>query len=438
MIMKRRILKLSAVILTAVVMTFNISCNKDETDADVVFSINPKVRNVVFNAEGFQAYSEGKPISSEFKVVADVGAWEVTVNQSWLHFIKLSHGFILYADPNISVETLLKGEVTVTSGNEKPITIGIQQHASGVMLKLSPSTNDITIASEGGSEVAKFIVTTNVDEWNVASSDESWLTVDKSETGFTLAATQNAVVSERETEVIISASGANDVVIRVSQEGNFTVINFNEMSLVGPTGTDGRYGDLYQIEMDIAQGGGLRVINVPNVGEWWIDPTFFDKIADDKYVFVPMSGRYNFRAYPALKLFAVNPVDANMQPDGTGGVWLKGTSFGKPRWDNIEVGWGTADRIPMARMGEKINRMIFVAGETVRDNNAMIYFHYQDNDWAPTLANITNATPDLLWFWEGDTGFIFTGTLEAGETYELIVDTSAGLENPVMSLKKID
>jgi len=216
--MKRNILKLSAALLAAVVIAFSVSCTDSGSDASPVLSIYPPVTSVVLDSEGAQASSGGMPISTEFMVATNQESWDVSSSQPWLQFIKMSHGFIMYADPNTTMSTQLTAEVTVTSGKAAPVTIGVTQSALGPVLAVSPKANNITVAYEGGSEFAAYKVSTNVGDWTVASSD-SWLKADKSETGFTLSADQNLLVINRATEITVSAPGAKDVVIRVSQGG---------------------------------------------------------------------------------------------------------------------------------------------------------------------------------------------------------------------------
>ena len=431
--MKKNILKLSTIILSTVAV-FNFSCKDKETDYDQpLLTVIPSV-DIEFEAKGIFAFSNGIPISTDFDVETNQSNWEVNKTKEWLHIDKTNYGFSLSADPN-TAPTPRSDEVTVTSGKATPVAIRVQQAAKLSTLAVFPS-GIITISPAGGSEVKTFTVNTNENEWSVVSSDESWLTVNKIANKFTLSVTENLMDRERMADVIVSATNAVDVKIQVTQEGHeYTIIDFNEMSVVR---THGRYGDIYQIDLDFVQGEFVKVINISNINEWLIDLTFFNKISDGMFTFLPMDGRYSFRAYPKEKLFSVNPINDNMQSDGTGGLWIKGTGVDRKQpldSANDGVGWATADRIPMARMSEKINRMIFV-GEVSMRSNAMIYFHYQDGDYAPSLINITNATPDLLWFWEGDTSFIFAGTLEKGAIYELIVDTTAGLDNPVVSLTK--
>ena len=432
--MNRSNLKLLAALLAAAVAVFNFSCTDKETDADhPLLTVIPSV-DIEFETKGIFAFSNGIPISTVFDVETNQGSWEVNKTEAWLHIDKVNDSFTLSADPN-TTPTSRSDEVTVTSGKAAPVKIRVQQAAKLSTLTVFPS-GLVTIAPEGGSDVKTFTVNTNEDEWSVVSSGESWLTINKLANKFTLSVTENLMDRARMAEITVSATNAIDVKIQITQEGHeYTVIDFNEMPVAS---THGRYGDVHQLDLEFAQGDFVKVINVPNIDEWLIDLTFFDKIADGMFIFLPMDGRYSFRAYPKEKLFSVNPIDDDMQPDGSGGLWVKGTGVDRQQpFDPVNdgVGWATADRIPMARMSEKVNRMIFVGGVSMR-SNAMMYYHYQDGDYAPSLDNISNGSPDLLWFWEDSRDFIFSGQLETGEIYELIVDTSAGRDNPVVTFKK--
>ena len=108
------------------------------------------------------------------------------------------------------------------------VTIIVQQlkiPAEAPTLSITPSVANIqfsatgNVATSNGTPITPtFTVETNQSEWDVNSSAPTWLTATKSETGFTLTAAENNLPSDRTATVTVSAAGATNVIINVSQK----------------------------------------------------------------------------------------------------------------------------------------------------------------------------------------------------------------------------
>ncbi|MDR2147733.1 MAG: DUF5125 domain-containing protein [Tannerella sp.] len=203
----------------------------------------------------------------------------------------------------------------------------------------------------------------------------------------------------------------------------------------------------FRIDMDVTQGQKLTVEGITDIADWWIDPDFFTKSADNEFTFVPISGRYRITANIPLKYFKVEVLSGNslatLQPDGTGAIWVIGLDVGKPSVAQNEVGWNAGKGLCMAPVGNKKYQLTLVAGETVNTQSVNFKFFYQ-NDWGGEFkgADITSSG-DLIYVNNPSDGSddgnlrLFEGkTLEEGATYVFVVDVSAGLKNATLSVVK--
>ena len=188
-------------------------------------SVVPELTSIVFAADGESASSDDESITPTFTVSTNVSSWDVASNQSWLHLNKLDDTFTLSADVNTSLNAPDPATVTVTAGEATPIFFTITQMPSPAILKIS-SSDDVMFSADGKSAISNgatfvpvFTVTTNYSTWD-ATSDESWLNVEKAENTFTLIADANLFVESRTAQVTVTAGGANNIIIKVAQEGN--------------------------------------------------------------------------------------------------------------------------------------------------------------------------------------------------------------------------
>lgn len=188
-------------------------------------SVVPELTSIVFAADGESASSDDESITPTFKVSTNVSSWDVASDQSWLHLNKLDDTFTLSADVNTSLYAPDPATVTVTAGEATPIFFTITQMPSPAILKIS-SSDDVMFSADGKSAISNgatfvpvFTVTTNYPTWD-ATSDQSWLNVEKAENTFTLIADANLFVGAPSATVTVTAGDMASISINVTQEGN--------------------------------------------------------------------------------------------------------------------------------------------------------------------------------------------------------------------------
>ncbi|MDR3094614.1 MAG: hypothetical protein LBU62_08255, partial [Bacteroidales bacterium] len=201
----------------AVCVVATMSCKKDKyKDEAPSLSINPSQTEVKFKADGT---ADG---NATFVVTTNQAAWKAESNQAWLTVSKTAAGFTLVAAANTATTAPAAATVTVTAGAATPVTLSVTQAAAAPALSLDHS-DAIAFAADGtATDNAVFVVTSNT-AWDAVSS-QVWLTVNKTATGFTLVAAV-AKTDPAPATVTVSASGVENVVIHVTQEGYGVLIN---------------------------------------------------------------------------------------------------------------------------------------------------------------------------------------------------------------------
>jgi len=226
--MKKQFIKFSAVALTAAAMAFNSSCSGEEEEKHTL-SVAPQVSSIVFAANGESATSGGAPVNTTFEVTTNRRSWDVTVSSNpWLTYEKSGNTFTLNAAANFT--TTARDEpvtVTVTADNATPVTISVTQLAADYIFLVSPDHRDIVFSANGQSATSGgaafspvFTVTLTEGTWNVEYDEESWLTVTKSATGFTLSAAANAYADVPEPVEVRVTDGKATITLNVTQLGN--------------------------------------------------------------------------------------------------------------------------------------------------------------------------------------------------------------------------
>jgi hypothetical protein len=204
----------------------------------------------------------------------------------------------------------------------------------------------------------------------------------------------------------------------------------------------------FQIDMDLIQGQGLTVEGLENIAGWWIDSDFFQKISDNEFTFVPISGRYRIMANTTLQYFRVEALTGNspatLQPDGTGCIWIIGTNVGKPSIAKNEVGWNTDKALCMAPVGNKRYQLTVVGGQTISTESINFKFFHQKG-WGGEFTTNLTTTSDIVFVGTGgdsgrdpgNLGLVSGKTLEEGGLYVFTVDVSGGISNAILTVVKI-
>ena len=162
----------------------------------------------------------------------------------------------------------------------------------------------------------------------------------------------------------------------------------------------------YSVDIDLTKGEELTIEGITDIADYWIDPDFLTKVEDNKFKFVPISGKYRIIANTALKYFRIQVMSGNslatLQADGTGAIWVIGTNFGKPSVTTNEVGWNEDKPVCMAPIGDKKYQITLVAGETVHAEAINFKFFHQKG-WGGEFGGGTiTTTSDIISIGEGD------------------------------------
>ncbi|MCL7988775.1 DUF5125 domain-containing protein [Sphingobacterium sp. lm-10] len=203
--------------------------------------------------------------------------------------------------------------------------------------------------------------------------------------------------------------------------------------------------ELYTADLSLQKDQVLRIDGIADLADWWIDSDFIREV-DGEYRFNAMNGNYRITADFVRKYFIIEAVQAGqlakLNADGTGAIWIIGEGIGKPNLDN-QVGWTTEKALCMAPIGNKRYRVTVVGGESMRANNINFKFFHQKG-WGGEFGGSHIATEsDLIFIGDGTNGRdsgnlgIITGaSLEAGTTYVLTVDLSAGNQAAMLTVEK--
>lgn len=253
----------------------------------------------------------------------------------------------------------------------------------------------------------------------------------------------------------ITQGSTNDITFSNLTSGEYT-ISFNTLDYsavpfivayaINGTAMTRIDDDNFTIDLSLTQGQEITVDGIDDFSEWWIDSDFFAGEAGN-LTFKPISGQYRISADFKLKYLKVEVlsggVEAGLQSDGTGAIWIIGDSQGKPAYANN--GWDPAKAICMAPMGNGKYQTSFVAGKTLTSAKVnFVFFHVKG--WSPSFGPETlTVNSDLVIIGQGqdvngvDKGNIALApgkTLTDGKTYVFVVDVSAGNDKAVLTVEE--
>mgnify|MGYP000850196049 CR=1 FL=1 len=257
-------------------------------------------------------------------------------------------------------------------------------------------------------------------------------------------------------ENAIKEGSTNNIPFSNAFSGNYT-ITFNTFSYeaspfiiayaINQTVMNRVDDDTYQVDLALSQGEAVVIDGFDDLDAWWLDPDFFARDASGDVLFQPQSGRYRITAdfrHAYFIVEALNGTDlATLQADGSGAIWIIGDGIGKPSVASNAVGWTTEKALCMAPIGNKRYQVTVVAGTTVTADNINFKFFHQKG-WGGEFKDteLTSAS-DVIFVGDGSNGRdpgnlgITAGqTLEAGATYVLTVDLTAGNDKAVLTVEK--
>lgn len=226
---KNYLLSLLAAMTAAVLSVGMASCDDDE---DPFLKVSDEKLS-------FEIKGDSKPVTIESNV-----GWTVASNKDWITVNQaIGNGnATIYIDVEENKEfgNERTGQVTITA-SEGGIThaVKISQKSIEAKLEVSP-TSSSPVKGEGGT--VNFTITSNV-SWQV-SSNQSWLSVDKSEgagDGFvTATVAPNGESSSRSASLTFSDKDghASSVTVTISQEPGGIVVSPTVISILGEKGSN--------------------------------------------------------------------------------------------------------------------------------------------------------------------------------------------------------
>jgi hypothetical protein len=253
---------------------------------------------------------------------------------------------------------------------------------------------------------------------------------------------EGKVQHDSETQISFSNSTAGNYDITFNTltyaASPFIVLRFagSEMAMVDDNN--------YKIEKELEQNAALSIEGFADLNDWWIDPDFLEANEDGTFTFVPSSGKYRVTANFEHKYFIFEVMSGNdlatLQADGSGALWIIGDNIGKPSLANT-TGWNPDKAICFAPVAPKVYQITLVGGQNISTESINFKFFHQKN-WGGEYNNNTLTTEsDLIFVGDGDNGrdpgnlgLIDGVTLEAGKTYVLKVDLTAGRDNAVLTV----
>jgi hypothetical protein len=231
------------------------------------------------------------------------------------------------------------------------------------------------------------------------------------------------------------------VTVTVTPYGEKKNINGHELT------QEGDNEHLFSVDINLTQNEILTVGGM-DISDWWIDPDFFNKTAENTLTFLPIAGKYRIIANTERKYFKVQVLKgsatAYLEQDGTGAIWATGQDWGDPTLAN-RTEWDFSNDFCLAPIGNKQYKLSGVAGQRFKTNVLGIKFtaNHGNGDHAIRRPDIdpshqdaadpryeASFSNDYIKIDDGDNVHLKNGwTLQEGATYTFILDVSGGYQN---------
>lgn len=235
----------------------------------------------------------------------------------------------------------------------------------------------------------------------------------------------------------LSASSAELIPFGSSIAGNYTIkLNLFDLS-ISPTGSAAVVS-----VAEYKKGQKMAFGNVVDLNNWTIDPDFFDVDKESKAVtFRAIDGLYKMEYDTKSRFIRVEPMKDAQTPlslaeDGTGAVWLIGSSFGKPE---IGPSWNTeTGAYPAAQVESKIYEFtLAVPGQLAVSGAELKFFHRKG--WEGEFKKPDFKTIDLSPAFEmTDAGNIKAVDVKPGKGYKIILDLTEGINKAAVSYEEVE
>lgn len=235
----------------------------------------------------------------------------------------------------------------------------------------------------------------------------------------------------------LSASSTELIPFGSSIAGNYTIkLNLFDLS-ISPTGSAAVVS-----VAEYKKGQKMEFGNVVDLNAWTIDPDFFDVDKESKAVtFRAIDGLYKMEYDTKSMFIRVEPMKDAQTPlslaeDGTGAVWLIGSSFGKPE---IGPSWNTeTGAYPAAQVERKIYEFtLAVPGQLAVSGSEFKFFHRKG--WEGEFKKPDFKKIDLSPAFEmTDDGNIKAVDVKPGKGYKIILDLTEGINKAAVSYEEVE
>ena len=235
----------------------------------------------------------------------------------------------------------------------------------------------------------------------------------------------------------LSASSTELIPFGSSIAGNYTIkLNLFDLS-ISPTGSAAVVS-----VAEYKKGQKMEFGNVVDLNNWTIDPDFFDVDKESKAVtFRAIDGLYKMEYDTKSMFIRVEPMKDAQTPlslaeDGTGAVWLIGSSFGKPE---IGPSWNTeTGAYPAAQVERKIYEFtLAVPGQLAVSGSEFKFFHRKG--WEGEFTKPDFKKIDLSPAFEmTDAGNIKAVDVKPGRGYKIILDLTEGINKAAVSYEEVE
>lgn len=204
--------------------------------------------------------------------------------------------------------------------------------------------------------------------------------------------------------------------------------------------------DQYTVDLSLDKEETLTILGIPGMDSWWLDSDYI--VAENgAYKFQAAAGRYRITADLNKKYLIFEALNGNdlatLQSDGSGAIWIIGEGIGKPHLSSNEVGWTTEKALCMAPIGDKKYQITLVAGDNINANAINFKFFHQKNWGGEFKAEGLSSSSDIIFVGDGSNGrdsgnlgIVAGKQLEAGASYVLTIDLSAGNGKAVLAVQK--
>lgn len=235
----------------------------------------------------------------------------------------------------------------------------------------------------------------------------------------------------------LSASSTELIPFGSSIAGNYTIkLNLFDLS-ISPTGSAAVVS-----VAEYKKGQKMEFGNVVELNNWTIDPDFFDVDKESKAVtFRAIDGLYKMEYDTKSMFIRVEPMKDAQTPqslsdDGSGAVWLIGSSFGKPE---IGPGWNTETGVyPAAQVERKVYEFtLAVPGQLAVSGAEFKFFHQRG--WGGEFKKPDFKKIDLSPAFEmTDAGNIKAVDVKPGKGYKIILDLTEGIGKAAVSYEEVE